>query len=327
MSDDLTRDNPPLSRLTKGELEGAYAINCIDGISEKARRYVHESLAGNTRIAYQSDLAHFERWGGYFPATAEIVAEYLVEHVDVLSTATLVRRIAAISLAHRSRGWNNPTSTALVQSVLRGIRRNKATAQRQARPLLKENLLDVLDITGERLGDLRDRALLLIGFAGAFRRSELVGLNWADIEEVREGIVITLRRSKADQTGAGRKIGIPYARGRWCAVRALSRWKAAAGLDDGALFRPINRHQQIRAARLSGEAVCLIVKARVKAAGLQPMSYSGHSLRAGLCTSAAKAGLPMWKILRQSGHASEAMLSRYIRDAELFADNIVTSIL
>jgi len=180
---------------------------------------------------------------------------------------------------------------------------------------------------GNGLRDCRNRALLLIGFAGAFRRSELVAINIIDIERAPEGIVITLRRSKTDQGGEGRRVGIPYAHGSVCPVKALDAWLAGSGIDGGPIFRPIDRHGHIGSNALSGEAVALIVKERAEAASLDPALYSGHSLRAGLATSAAIAGVPSWKIRGQTGHASDAMLKRYIRDGELFAGNPVGAVL
>jgi integrase len=170
-------------------------------------------------------------------------------------------------------------------------------------------------------GDIRDRALLLIGFAGALRRSELVALDVPDIEHVRRGIVLHLRRSKTDQLGQGHSIAIPYGRTRWCPVDALATWLQASGIRDEAIFRPIDRHGRVHNARLSGEAVSLIVRERAAAAGLDKSGYSGHSLRAGFATSAAQSGVSAWRIKAQTRHASDVMLARYIRQAELFSDN------
>jgi integrase len=188
-------------------------------------------------------------------------------------------------------------------------------------------LFVVLEAMGSRLKDVRDRALLLIGFAGGFRRSELIGLNCDDVVLVRQGLEVTLRRSKTDQNGAGRKIGIPHGKGRWCPVVALEQWLAASGVTEGALFRPIDRHHRVGPKRLSAEAVCLVVRERVQAADIDPRGYSGHSLRAGLATSAAQAGVSSWKIRQQTGHASDAMLARYIRDGELFTGNAASALL
>lgn len=327
MSDDLTRYNPYLSRLTKDYQGRVCEINCTELGASGVEDYVRESLAPNTRTAYLSDLEHFQNWGGSVPAVPEAIAEYLAFHANILSVATLNRRLAALAKVHKSRGFSNPTSAEIVKATLRGLKRIKGTAQRQAAPLIKEDLFLVLEATGSQLKDVRDRALLLMGFAGAFRRSELIGLNWEDVLSVRQGLEITLRRSKTDQDGAGRKIGIPHGRGRWCPVTALEQWKAAARVTEGAIFRPIDRHERVALKRLSGEAVCLVVRERVRAAGIDPANYSGHSLRAGLATSAARAGVSPWKIRQQTGHTSDAMLNRYVRDGELFAGNAAGSLL
>lgn len=326
MSDDLTRDNLLLSRPKKSDLAHFSAINFSSKSSEGVWAYVQESLASNTRIAYLSDLKHFETWGGIIPASPKMIAEYIVAHADSLSVATLNRRLAALSKVHRSHDFPNPTISELVKSIVRGIRRTKGTAQRQAKPLIVEDLFLTLDATGERARDVRDRALLLLGFAGGFRRSELVSLTCADVETVRQGVIVTLRRSKTDQDGVGRKIGIPRARGRWCPVSALEALKNVPSFEEGALFRPIDRHSRFGTKPLSGEAVCLVVRERLRAAGIDPAGFSGHSLRSGLITSAAQAGISNWKIRQQTGHASDAMLARYIRSAQLFRDNVLNDL-
>jgi integrase len=210
---------------------------------------------------------------------------------------------------------------------MNGIKRLRGVAQKVARPLLKDDLVTVLDAMGSTFKDARDRALLLIGFAGAFRRSELVGLDHGDIERVRQGIVLHLRKSKTDQLGHGRKIGIPLARGRHCPVAAIDAWLERSGIVDGAVFCNVNRHGQIASTRLSGEGVALVMRERLKAAGIDATGFSGHSLRAGFCTSAAQAGVSAFKIRNQSGHASDGMLQRYVRDGEIFVDNAAGALL
>jgi site-specific recombinase XerD len=214
MSDNvLTRDNLHLSRVTMAlQSPQICEINCTNPEPRTVADYIRESLAENTRVAYLSDLAHFETWGGRIPATPETIAEYLVAHADILSVATLNRRIAALSKVHRSRGFSNPTTVEVVKSTLRGLRRIKGTAQRQATPLIKEDLFLVLEAMGSRLKDVRDRALLLLGFAGGFRRSELIGLNCDDVVPVRQGLEVTLRRSKTDQNVNRRSNLTPYRR-------------------------------------------------------------------------------------------------------------------
>jgi integrase len=329
----LTRHNPQLQRpknaLWRAEnldLALQNAISCV-GASVQVLEMAQNSLSANTQSAYLSDLHHFLSWGGQIPATSESVAEYLATHAETLSVATLTRRLAALAKIHRSRRLANPTTDELVKSVLRGVKRTKGTAQRQAKPLLKEELLVVLGTMGERLKDLRDKALLLIGFAGALRRSELVGLDVGDLEYVRQGIILHLRRSKTDQEGRGEKIGIPLRRTNSCPVSALEVWLEVSGITEGPIFRPIDRHGRLEKTRLAGEAVGLVVRERARAAGLDPAPYSGHSLRAGLATSAAQAGAPGWRIRAQTRHASDAMLARYIRTAELFVENPVSMLL
>jgi Phage integrase family len=159
------------------------------------------------------------------------------------------------------------------------------------------------------------------GGAGGFRRSELVALDCGDVEPVRQGVIITIRRSKTDQEGAGRRVGIPFGRTRHCPVLALERWLTVSGIEAGPMFRPVDRHGRIASERLSGEAVSLILKERVADAGIDPTGFSGHSLRAGFATSAVQAGVSTLRIRSQTGHASDAMLARYVRDGELFFEN------
>lgn len=310
----LTRDNPFLSRPTKAEIAIAEADAAVE-------HFIRESLSENTRSAYRADLAHFTAWGGTLPAMADQVARYLADHVGTLAPASLARRVATLSKAHEANGWPNPCRTETVRATLRGIRRVKGSHQDQARPLLREDLFIVLDALGGDIRAQRDRALLLIGWAGGFRSSELVGLDWSDVEEVREGLVLYLRRSKTDQMGQGRKIGVPLGRTRNCPVAALAAWRKASGRDNGPIFRPVNRHGHIHPERQRADAVSTILRDRLAQAGIDHEGYSGHSLRAGLATSAIKAGVPTYKVRAQTGHASDLMLARYVRDAGMFDGN------
>jgi len=174
---------------------------------------------------------------------------------------------------------------------------------------------------------IRDTAILLLGFAGAFRRSELVALDIADVHLQEEGMLILISRSKTDQLGQGRWIGIPYGdHPLTCPVSALQRWLTMSGITDGAIFRGINRHGKLASARLSTRAVADIVKRAAEAAGLDPARYSGHSLRSGHCTTACRAGVPERVIMLQTGHRSERMLRRYLRRAEIFTENSAKSL-
>jgi integrase len=289
--------------------------------------YVQAALAARSRQAYREDLARFLDRGGTVPATPEEVANYLAAHAATHAVATLARWTVSLGRAHTTQGLANPCKTELVRTTLKGIRRTHGAAPRQVAPALRDDLIHMVRALGNRTKDRRDRALLLIGFAGAFRRAELVALTVGDVAFSDQGATITIRRAKTDQEARGRTVGIPFARGAVCPVKALQRWLehdlhgAARAAPEAALFRAVNRHGQVADKALSAHAVALIVKARCLAVGLDPARYSGHSLRAGFCTSAALAGAPHWKIKKQSGHKTNALLDRYIRDARLFADN------
>ena len=246
--------SPPVSLPFRA---GDCTLGAPDPVPGQVAALVEASIADSTRRAYRTDLAHFAAWGGQLPAEPAQVASYLAAHAETLSVATLVRRIATISKAHEARGLPNPCRSEIVRATMRGVKRTRGVAQREAKPLLREDLFRVLDAMGEGVKDARDRALLLIGFAGGFRRSEIVGLNCDDVERVRQGLIVTLRRSKTDQEGAGRKIGIPFGRTRHCPVLALDHWLAVSGIEAGPVFRPVDRHGRVASERLSGEAVSL----------------------------------------------------------------------
>lgn len=305
----------------------AFAINCTTDLTATVSGYIAASLAPATRSGYLSDLSRFVTWGGSIPTSEVVVASYIAGHARSHAAATLARWLASISKAHRASSATDPTKSELVKATLRGIRRAHGVAQDQATALVREDLFMVLDAMDDDLKSARDRALLLLGFAGGFRRSELIGLDVSDVEHVRQGVVIVIRRSKSDQLAQGRRIGIPYGRTRNCPVAALDHWLEQSGVETGPIFRPINRHGKVRDCRLSGEAVAIVIKARVTAVGLDPIGYSGHSLRAGFATSAAQSGVSSWKIRTQTGHKSEAMLARYVREGELFIDNAAATIL
>lgn len=162
---------------------------------------------------------------------------------------------------------------------------------------------------------------MLLGFAGGFRRSELVALERADIEIVRQGLIVTIRRSKSDQEAAGRRIGMPHGRTRHCPVAAVEAWLTVSAIDTGPMFRPITRHGSLAETALTGYAVSVPLGERLAAAGIDPEGYTGHSLRAGFATSPAQAGVSTLKIRAQTGHASDALLTRYICEGELFTGN------
>jgi integrase len=219
-------------------------------------------------------------------------------------------------------GMESPSHTAIVRNTMKGIRRTLGTAPLQKAAILTEDIRAMVEATDGGLIEARDRALLLLGFAGAFRRSELVELDLEDCEFGKDGLTITLRRSKTDQEGQGRRIGIPFgANPQTCPIRTLEGWLERAGITSGPLFRSINRHGRLQEGRLSGDDIARIVKKLAERVGLDPAKYAGHSLRAGHATSAAIAGASERSIMNQTGHRSVQMVRRYIREGNLWREN------
>jgi len=288
------------------------------------KQYLTAAFAPNTLRAYQADLAHFREWGGRIPATPASVAKYLASQAGILSASTLSRRVVAISHAHQQRNFASPTAHPLVRSTMKGIRRLHRRPVRQVDALRKT---DVITIVKHALGDLRglrDAALLLLGFAGAFRRSELVGLNVSDLEISEAGTLVHLRHSKTDQEGLGRDVAVPRQRGRFCPTRILERWLASADIQEGPVFRRMLSTGEVSAHRLSAQSVGLIVKRRVSEIGLDAARFSGHSLRAGFVTMAAERGVSATWIRQQTGHKSDEMTQRYVRRSSMFRNNPLT---
>jgi site-specific recombinase XerD len=295
---------------------------------DQVREYVRASKAENTLRGYQSDWRDFCAWcesrGGLcpLPATAESVAAYIAECAGHLKPGSIQRRLNAIAETHKAAGLESPTHAAIVRNTLKGIRRTLGTAPAQKAAALTDDIRAMIDATDAGLIGARDRALILLGFAGAFRRSELVRLNVEDCAFGKDGLTVTLRRSKIDQVGEGRKIGIPYGSNpETCPVRTIQAWTEQAGVTAGPLFRSINRHGHVQSGRLSGIDVARVTKKLAARAGLDPAKYAGHSLRAGHATAAAIAGTSERSIMKQTGHRSLQMVRRYIRDGSLFREN------
>ena len=295
-------------------------MQSIAALGDGVAGYIAAAIADNTRRAYRQDLDDFQRWGGAIPCPPEMLAAFIADRAATLSPHTITRRVVGISRAHTSQGLADPAKNDLVRMVLRGIRRKNGKPQRQAAPLLKQDLLAILPLMTGTKG-LRDCALILLGFAAALRRSELVALNVEDLNFVREGVVVHLRRSKTDQEGEGRTIGVPYGRTSACPVKAVRAWLDAAQITTGPVFRSVGKGGGIGTDRLTAQSVALIVKRYAEAVGLSAPAFSGHSLRSGLVTSAAQAGVATHKIMAQTGHRSVEMVNRYVRDANLFEGN------
>ncbi|WZB70440.1 site-specific integrase [Achromobacter xylosoxidans] len=232
-----------------------------------------------------------------------------------LAVATIERRLIGIHRAHQDQNLTSPAVHVSVRQTMQGIRRTLGITQRRVRAIVKDDLLEMLALVDQQkpMRAARDRALLLIGFAGAFRRAELVAIQYEDITAVDEGIEILLRRSKTDQEGVGRTVFIPRAKGTRCPVAAIDQWTAASGIGSGYIFRKVTRHDTVGSRPLTGQSVALILKAAYRRAGGNAGLVAGHSLRAGYVTAAAMAGLQPFQIQQQTGHRSTTTLARYIR--------------
>jgi integrase len=305
----------------------------LSPLAEAAQAYVQASRAPRTREAYRAQWSAFTSWCAQhelepLPAAPETVAIYLSARAQQgRKVSTLAQALAAISQAHQFAGHESPRGHRAVREAFKGIRRTHGSAPSQKLPLFDVQLRAIVKALPATLGGARDRALLLVGFAGAFRRTELVALNVEDVAFGNEGLTITLRRSKTDQEAQGRKVGLPYgSAAASCPVRALQAWLELAHISKGPLFRSVDRHGNIGGA-LPARDVARVVKRSARAVGLEPAKLAGHSLRAGLATSAAKAGKAAHAIMKQTGHRSVAMVQRYIRDAELFSDNAAAGLL
>jgi len=294
---------------------------------DQVREYIRASKSENTLRGYQSDWRDFCAWCEArelcpLPATPETVAAYIAECAPRLKAGSIQRRLNAISEAHKAVGLESPTHCPIVTNTMKGIRRTKGTASAQKAPALTADIRAMINATDAGMIGQRDRALILLGFAGAFRRSELVELDVEDCAFGKDGLTVTLRRSKTDQAGEGRKIGIPFGGNpETCPMRTVQNWLELACISIGPLFRSINRHGQVGPGRLSGIDVARIVKKLAERAGLDAGKYAGHSLRAGHATSAAIAGASERSIMNQTGHRSVQMVRRYIRDGSLFREN------
>lgn len=295
------------------------------------RAYQQASKADSTVRAYRSDAQVFQAWCARFgfrslPATPDAVAAFIVHEAEEgRAASTLGRRLAAIRYAHKLAKVADPTDDEGVHAAIKGARRKLKVAPKQKAAATAEVLTAILMRTPDTLTGKRDRALLALGFAGAFRRSELVALDVADLVEDPEGLRVRVRRSKTDQEGRGLEKAIPH--GRFIRPVALVReWLDAAGIVEGPVFRPVSRSGNVRSPdpgtakppRLTTQAVADIIKKYTSAAGLDASTFGAHSLRAGYITTAAERGADLARIMDQSGHRDPRTVVGYIRRANAF---------
>lgn len=293
--------------------------------------YLGESLSPATRKAYKTDWQVFALWCSVqnrplIPSTVDTIADFIsAQASEGIKPATLVRRIAAIRYAHEAQGLESPTKHKAVSAVMKGVKRTVGGKQDKKAALTIDKVYKVIaQVDDSSIMGKRDKALLLLGFAGAFRRSELVALDVSDIEFIEAGARVTIRHSKTDQAGEGQIIAIPH--GRLGVIEALKAWLAASKIDSGALFRSLSKGGKV-GARLSDKDVYRAVKRYTALAGLDAELFGAHSLRAGFITTAAESGANLFKIMDVSRHKSVQTVKGYIRTAELFKDHAGSSFL
>ncbi|MBS1196506.1 MAG: integrase family protein [Proteobacteria bacterium] len=277
--------------------------------------YLEATRAESTRHEYAKDLRYFIDSGGSIPATVDQIVEHITSMAQTLATGTIEKRLVSLHVAHLEQGYPSPVHDPRIKQLMQGVRRSLGVAQRQVKAIEKEVLLDMWSVASKGLPNwaARTTALLAVGWAGAFRRSELVSLTWESVTWLESGIEILLKSSKVDQAGAGFVKFIPQAYGDRCPVKALKLWQEVSGGETGVIFRPVNRHDQIIDKGLTPHAVAQIVKRLIEETGRDPKVYSGHSLRAGFATAGTLAGLPSYQLMQITGHKSEVTLQKYVR--------------
>ncbi|WP_279483950.1 site-specific integrase [Aureimonas sp. SK2] len=317
----------------EGEGRALAVVPSLEDLHERSRQTRRSSKAKGTLRVYASALRSFGDWCRQhdlvsLPASPETVVLFIeAERAAGRKVSTIEAKLAAIRWAHISKGHLSPTTAAVVIEEMQGIRRELGVAPNKKKAATAALVAGMLaQISADTLKGKRDRAILLLGFSGALRRSEIVGLDVGDLEMTEEGIVVTIRRSKTDQEGQGQVIAIPTGE-RLRPVEAITAWLDAAGITEGAIFRPVGKGGRLSAERLTDRSVADLVKRYAGASGLDVAGYSGHSLRSGFITTAAENGVSEGSIMDQSRHRDMRTVRGYIRRSNLFRNHSGASFL
>jgi len=296
----------------------------LKDLEEETLKNLKNSKSKNTLRAYSADFRHFKSFCisnniNYLPSDVRIMSLYLTKLAKTSKYSTLKRRIASIGVIHKMKGHYLDTKHPIIVENLMGIKREKGSKQKSKKPILINDLKLIINAIGQskekNLRKFRDKALILIGFSGGFRRSELVDLEFEDIEFVKEGVKIFIKRSKTDQSGEGMTKAIPYLNNvEFCPVISLKNWINHSEINQGKIFN------------ISDKGVALIIKKYAFLCGLDTNRYSGHSLRSGFATSTAESGAEERNIMAMTGHKTTQMVRRYINEANLFKNNALNKI-
>jgi len=312
-------------------------ITDLKVLQEETLLNLQSSKANNTLRAYKSDFNDFGLFcaqNGFksLPSEPKIVSLYLT-HLSTrdIKMSTLKRRLVSIGVIHKLKGHYLDTKHPIIIENIMGIKRRKGSIQKGKKPLLINSLKMIINAIDEYnkldIVKLRDRSIILMGFSGGFRRSEIVSLNYDDLDFVPEGLKINLKRSKTDQFGEGSVKGLPYFDNtKYCPVLSLKNWIQVSNINSGPLFRRFSKSSKLLEKRLSDQTIALLIKKYLKLAGIENKNFSGHSLRSGFATSAAESGAEERSIMAMTGHKSTEMVRRYIKDANLFKNNALNKI-
>lgn len=302
-------------------------------IADAARTYDRASRAPNTQRMYRVGWASFEAWTEAqslvsLPAAPETVRLYVAAlGLQGRASKTIALYLTAISQAHQLAGYSSPTASETVRTTLKGLRRTITGTTREAKPLTWDLVRRIVRKMDASLLALRNRTILLLGVTGGFRRSELVALQVPDLSFDSRGLVVTVRRSKTDQEGRGRRVAIAnHANPLLCPVQSLQTWLELAEIKRGPIFRSVSQWGAVGTSALGDRAISEVVKAAVELIGLDPTCYSGHSLRAGMATSAVRGGASDRGIMDQGRWGSRTMVDRYVRNGDPWRNNVSTAI-
>ena len=305
-------------------------------LHEQTLENLKSSKSDNTLRAYKSDFRDFgvfcaKHGFNSIPTEPKVVSLYLTYLSGNSKISTIRRRLVSIGVVHKIKGHYLDTKHPVIIENLMGIKRKKGSVQKGKKPILINHLKQIINVIDEqkmeKIKKLRNKTLILLGFGGGFRRSELISIDYEDLDFVQEGIKIILRRSKTDQFGEGMIKGLPYfSNEKYCPVTNLKNWLILSKIKTGPIFRRFTKGSNLTSHRLTDQSVVLIIKDCLKLAGIENQNFSGHSLRSGFATVAAESGADERSIMAMTGHKTTQMVRRYIKEANLFKNNALNKI-
>ena len=294
------------------------------------------SKANNTLRAYKSDFKDFGAFCSKhglnsLPSEPKIVSLYLTHLSKNLKVSTLRRRLVSISMVHKLKGHYLDIKHPIIIENLMGIKRSNGSIQVGKKPILINHLRSIINVINEQkikdIKKFRDKAIILVGFGGGFRRTELVSIDYEELEFVTEGLKINIKRSKTDQFGEGMVKGLPYFNNEtYCPVINLKKWLEISKIKSGPIFRRFSKGSSLNKKRLTDQSVVLLIKYYLNLAGIENKNFSGHSLRSGFATVAADSGADERSIMAMTGHKTTQMVRRYIREANIFKNNALNKL-